>query len=192
MMRTADVRAVDGYRTILPFAQDYDLLLRLMERGEIANLPDIVLRKREHAGQVTRARSQHPTQVVAGAIAYMSYLSRQIDHVDFVGNGQPLRQAGADFIDRHLGRHDGASADALHHYARFLRYAPIAVNGGRRVEHPYRACIAQALRHTSAHGALRVAAYAAAFLLYNRYKHETLFPDEANLAPLTVQPSATA
>ena len=54
MMRTAALRAIGGYRSGLPFAQDYDLWLRLMERHQIANIPDIVLLKRIHGGAVTQ------------------------------------------------------------------------------------------------------------------------------------------
>lgn len=37
--RLADARAIGGYRESLPYAEDYDLILRLSERGSIACLP---------------------------------------------------------------------------------------------------------------------------------------------------------
>lgn len=54
MMRTQVVRLLGGYRALAGgAAQDYDLWLRIAEQGEIANLPDVLLRYRIHEGQVS-------------------------------------------------------------------------------------------------------------------------------------------
>ena len=54
MMRTPVVRLLGGYRALAGgAAQDYDLWLRIAEQGQIANLPDVLLRYRIHEGQVS-------------------------------------------------------------------------------------------------------------------------------------------
>ena len=53
MMRADAVKAVGGYRAAFLGAEDYDLWLRLAERGAIANLPQPLVRYRVHAGGVS-------------------------------------------------------------------------------------------------------------------------------------------
>jgi glycosyltransferase involved in cell wall biosynthesis len=53
MRRDAFLKA-GGYREALLHAEDYDLWLRMAERGGLANLPDVLLLYREHETQVTR------------------------------------------------------------------------------------------------------------------------------------------
>jgi glycosyltransferase involved in cell wall biosynthesis len=53
MRRDAFLQA-GGYREALRHAEDYDLWLRMSERGGLANLPDVLLFYREHETQVTR------------------------------------------------------------------------------------------------------------------------------------------
>jgi glycosyltransferase involved in cell wall biosynthesis len=55
MMRADAVRPL-GYRPIARYAEDYDLWLRLVEVGPIANLPDVLLSYRMHAGNASRLR----------------------------------------------------------------------------------------------------------------------------------------
>ena len=66
MRRDAYVQA-GGYREPFCQAEDYDLWLRMSERGALANLPDVLLLYREHETQVTRySRS---TSWLANALA---------------------------------------------------------------------------------------------------------------------------
>lgn len=53
MMRRKAVLAVGGYREEMMPAEDYDLWLRMGECGQLANLPDIVLRYRMHDASVS-------------------------------------------------------------------------------------------------------------------------------------------
>ena len=53
MMRKDAFDATEGYRRPFRHAEDYDLWLRMAERFELANLPDILLYYRVHAGQVS-------------------------------------------------------------------------------------------------------------------------------------------
>ena len=58
MMRTDALRQVGGYRAAFEGAEDADLWLRLVERFRLANLPDVVLAKRVHPGQVSTRRME--------------------------------------------------------------------------------------------------------------------------------------
>jgi GT2 family glycosyltransferase len=51
--RRDPVLALGGYDASATFAQDYELWLRLMEVGRLANLPEVVLRLRHHARSVS-------------------------------------------------------------------------------------------------------------------------------------------
>lgn len=53
MIRTAALRAIEGYRADYWPAEDLDLWLRLGEVGQLANLPKPVLRYRLHGGSIS-------------------------------------------------------------------------------------------------------------------------------------------
>ena len=52
-MRTAALRQIGGYNRDYVFAEDTDLFLRLAEIGELANLPEPLVRYRRHAKSVS-------------------------------------------------------------------------------------------------------------------------------------------
>jgi GT2 family glycosyltransferase len=54
MMRTAVVKRLGGYREAFLGAEDFDLWLRLSERGVIANLPETLVRYRVHGGSFSK------------------------------------------------------------------------------------------------------------------------------------------
>lgn len=60
MLRREAVLALGGYRTGFAYAEDYDLWLRLAERWDLANLPEIVLAYRCHPAGISlpKARQQ--------------------------------------------------------------------------------------------------------------------------------------
>ncbi len=53
MIRTKTLREIGGYREGFPYAEDYDLYIRLSEHGEIHNPPKLVLKYRAHEGAVS-------------------------------------------------------------------------------------------------------------------------------------------
>ncbi len=53
MLRKDALDRVGGYRAIFREAEDLDLWLRIAERDEFVNLPDVVVRYRVHTGQAT-------------------------------------------------------------------------------------------------------------------------------------------
>jgi glycosyltransferase involved in cell wall biosynthesis len=58
MIRSAALQAVGGYRRRYQWVEDHDLWLRLSDRGELANLPDILLCYRQHVGSVCWQRTE--------------------------------------------------------------------------------------------------------------------------------------
>jgi glycosyltransferase involved in cell wall biosynthesis len=173
MMRTEAVRAVGGYRSVLPFAEDYDLWLRLLERDyQMANLPEVVLSKRRHAGQVTNNRARRPAQAVTRAIVYLSYLSRVTYGRDMLSEeGSPLASTSR-FVAFHLARCGALSTSALHNIARFARYAPIAGDGSAGTA--YVALLRKSLRTGGISGASRSLWYLALYFARNRWRQHEL------------------
>ena len=58
MMRRNAVLAVAGYRVEMMPAEDFDLWLRMGERGRLANLPDVIMQYRVHESSIS-ASLQH-------------------------------------------------------------------------------------------------------------------------------------
>jgi hypothetical protein len=56
MLRRSDVLAVGNYQCSYPWAEDLDLLLRLAERGRLANLPENLLEYRQHCEAISDTR----------------------------------------------------------------------------------------------------------------------------------------
>ena len=68
MIRTAALKQIGGYRAKFTAAQDLDLWLRLGELGELANLPDVLLRYRVHAGGVSQTKRTVQLECAALAV----------------------------------------------------------------------------------------------------------------------------
>lgn len=76
IMRKDAVIGVGGYRTPFVHAEDYDLWLRLMKRGDLENLPEVLLQYRVHEKQVS---AQHlKTQAISVAAARAGVLPEQV------------------------------------------------------------------------------------------------------------------
>ncbi|HEX8910957.1 MAG TPA: glycosyltransferase [Humisphaera sp.] len=82
MMRTAAFRRVGGYRPAFNVAEDYDLWFRMSEQGQLANLPEVVLRSRRHLRQSTR---NHRNVIVCAMAARISARHRREYGVDPLG-----------------------------------------------------------------------------------------------------------
>jgi Glycosyl transferase family 2 len=189
MMRASAVSALGGYRSILPFAEDYDLWLRLMERHQIANIADIVLLKRIHSGAVTQDCSHRAAQVVARAIAYLSHLSRVTFGEDMVCAGEPLLVSAARFIDEYLDHCDELEPAVGHNLSRFMRYAPLLTVGQRAVNRPYLRYLAKAARSGDVRQISRTCWYLALYFGCHRWRQDGLskaFPAGSDAAEATV------
>lgn len=66
MMKRTDFEDVGGYRSCLRRGSDYDLWLRLSERCQVDNIPDILIKKRFHGGNITNRK------VIATAITILA------------------------------------------------------------------------------------------------------------------------
>lgn len=51
-IRTSAIKAIGGYRTDFPWAEDMDFFLRLAEVGQLANLPEVLLDYRQHLASI--------------------------------------------------------------------------------------------------------------------------------------------
>lgn len=58
MMKTSTLIELGGYRQRFNFVEDLDLFLRLGERGNLANLPHVLLFYRQHFGSTNYSRCQ--------------------------------------------------------------------------------------------------------------------------------------
>ena len=107
MMRRNALSRVGGYRARFTHAEDYDLWLRLAERYQLANLPDVVLHYRLHPGQVSH---QALEQQVVSALAAQAAARRRRAGLDEgpVGDGKITR---ADLVE--LGITEDAVRSAL-------------------------------------------------------------------------------
>jgi glycosyltransferase involved in cell wall biosynthesis len=62
-MRMSALRQVGGYRDIYNTLEDLDLFLRLAEVGRLANLPDLLLRYRQHFASITHSKEGQQLQI---------------------------------------------------------------------------------------------------------------------------------
>ena len=68
MIRTEALRVVDGYRTEFELSEDLDLWLRLAEVGELVNLPDVLVKYRQHAQSRGYTHQERQHRFVAKAV----------------------------------------------------------------------------------------------------------------------------
>lgn len=102
VMRRAAFEAVGGYRACIAHAEDYDLWLRLSERGELDNLAEPVLRYRRHPQQVSIRH--HAEQAVSNLAARASARARR--------SGRPDPLDGVTRLDEALLERLGLDATA--------------------------------------------------------------------------------
>jgi glycosyltransferase involved in cell wall biosynthesis len=70
MIRREALEAIGGYRDALPAAQDYDLWLRLSERFDLDNVPEVLYRWRISPGGVYGRRRAEQLQYAGIALAF--------------------------------------------------------------------------------------------------------------------------
>jgi glycosyltransferase involved in cell wall biosynthesis len=72
--RTDSVLNVGGYRKFYEFAEDYDLWLRILEKYDLANLPEFLTNYRIHSNQISQVRRMQ--QIKASRASTASYYRR--------------------------------------------------------------------------------------------------------------------
>jgi hypothetical protein len=103
MFRRAAVVEVRGYRPQIEPAEDYDLWLRLADRHELANLPNVLLHYRVHGGQSTAGAFE--AVAIATLVAQAAARARQA--------GQPDPVEGRSRVDRDLAAKLGITPDRI-------------------------------------------------------------------------------
>ena len=78
MFRTEAFRAVGGYRAEYQWVEDHDLWLRMTQRGQLANLAEVVLCYRQHSSSVCWQRSAQQRELMNGLLAE-AYAIRGLD-----------------------------------------------------------------------------------------------------------------
>ncbi|NUB24900.1 glycosyltransferase [Azospirillum brasilense] len=81
LFRAADFHAAGGYDERLACAQDYDLWMRLLRRGQGANLPEPLLRYRINDQGISATRKAEQ-EAAAGAIRWAQWLSCGVGDLD--------------------------------------------------------------------------------------------------------------
>lgn len=81
-MNRAAVQSLGGYRNAYPPCEDYDLWLRLSERGKLANLPDVLVQYRMHRQQLTTTRIRR--------MALLTLVARQAASFRRTGRAEPV------------------------------------------------------------------------------------------------------
>ncbi|MCL2165163.1 MAG: glycosyltransferase [Oscillospiraceae bacterium] len=69
MLRTAVLKAVDGYRVCFRYAQDYELWLRLLPVGKLAVLPEVLLRYRISTQAISTTKRHEQQIAVVSALS---------------------------------------------------------------------------------------------------------------------------
>ncbi len=78
MIRRSALRQISGYRENFLTSQDYDLWLRLLSVGDIANLPDVLLQYRKHNTR-TSDSANRSRQTLYSVAAIASHLGQQVN-----------------------------------------------------------------------------------------------------------------
>ncbi len=85
MMRREAFTRIGGYRRVMPYAEDYDLFLRISEKFQCANLKQVGVQYRIHAHQFSlRTRRQQTIATLAAQAAASSRRTRDVDPLDSV------------------------------------------------------------------------------------------------------------
>jgi len=83
LYRMSALRSAFPIRTAFETGEDVDLILRISERAHVTNIPDLLYRRRRHAGQISHGHES------GHVLAIASSLYRQAGYPDFVGE-EPL------------------------------------------------------------------------------------------------------
>lgn len=96
MMRNTALLAVGGYRTGCTYAEDYDLWLRMEERGALTNLAEPTLLFRVHTGQTSQTKRL--AQRAATALARQAALRRRSGRSEGANLDNSLHECCAEYL----------------------------------------------------------------------------------------------
>ena len=101
LIKTEAARILGGYRTRIKRAEDYDMWLRLSEIGQLACLPEPLVRVRKHKYQISNEDSGKK-QKLDSSIAIISYYLRKNGYLDPVDANDLLFNRFRLFVERGL------------------------------------------------------------------------------------------
>jgi glycosyltransferase involved in cell wall biosynthesis len=132
LMRTEAVRRVGGYREPYNTLEDLDLFLRLAEIGKLENLPEVLLKYRQHFGSVTHEKAIQQSQL--REVIYRE--ARQRRGLAVVDSAPPVRKEPRRRHEQHSiwawsALKAGNVQTARKHALATLRRKPFSVNSWR-------------------------------------------------------------
>jgi glycosyltransferase involved in cell wall biosynthesis len=108
MFRAGPVREIGGYREFFRYSQDYDLWLRLMDKGGLANLPEVLSQWRVERSSITVSKSAEQKRLME--LARKFYRQRLVDGFDDLELGKiETDLSGAPAPSKLSGRSDLAN-----------------------------------------------------------------------------------
>ena len=85
MVRRQLALDLGGFRSAFDYAEDYDLWLRIAEKAQLANLPEVLTYYRSHSGQVSRTKTRR--QYAGGLVATALSVARRQGRPDPIYDG---------------------------------------------------------------------------------------------------------
>ena len=134
MARRSAIESIGKYSNAYPWAEDLDFFLRLAEVGRVANLPDVILRYRQHLSSIGYSKSELQQKSTI-AVVRDTHLRRGLP----VPSGLNSKSIGLSSVAQSyrkwawwaLGA--GHVASARKHALRALRTEPLSVESWRTV-----------------------------------------------------------
>jgi hypothetical protein len=121
VVRRDAVLDAGGYRRPFQTAEDYDMWLRIAERHEVANLPEVIAQYRVHPSQTTTTRLEQ--QILAGIGSRVSSNLRQLQKDDPFGSTEAVTRESLYRLGVSPGDIDLEVAKAAAHWAWVMRRA---------------------------------------------------------------------
>ena len=127
MIRKSALTRVGGYRPEYQHVEDFDLWLRLVDHGQLANVPQIGLKYRQHSGSVCFRMGEVQKRLAVRALAEARRRRGMHGNVDIDFCGMPREGVGLhiDWAVAALGA--GYRHTAAVHASRALRQRPLSI-----------------------------------------------------------------
>ena len=132
MIRKSAIDRIEGYRSEYVSAEDIDFFLRLGEVGALANLPQVLLRYRQHLQSIGYAKRQQQSQSAIAA-AEAAIARRGDDVGDYRLDRSFVAQTAQDTLYKWIwwAIHGGNVATARKHAWRLVRTEPFSMRSWR-------------------------------------------------------------